>query len=464
MIGYMNKKIIIRVLALMVFGVIILSPNKLAAQYDMGVFNLRATPQSNLYNPALIPDYKIHFGFPALSSVYTGFGTNGAKYNQIFMKSPDDSLHFDFNGIYDNIKDENRISASARQQWLNFGMKWRKFYFSFSLSDVSSLNQYYPKSLINLAINGNADYIGKTVSLDPISLKALHYREYSFGAAYNYNERWNFGVKAKLLFGKAGINTEKMKLSLTTSEDYYYLDAETDFRVNSSLPMNKKDTLNPVTWSEYSFSSWNLGMGFDIGATFKLNDEFSFSASVLDLGYIQYDRWLTNYSSNSKVHFEGIGFNQFEGLTDSLMEQKLNDVKDSIYGLFELNEDADRFIIPLTAKIYLGANYKMSDVDNVGALLRVAVYKGKIIPALTLSYFRQINKNIGVTANYTMANRSYTNIGFGIVATYEPVQVYFSTDNIYGAIFPDDARYANFHFGINFMIPDTRVFRPMINL
>jgi len=464
MIGLLNKNIIQKVFALFIFGVIILSSNRSVAQYDMGVYNLKAVPQTNLYNPALIPDYNMHFGFPALSSVYTGFGTNGAKYNQFFKKMPDDSLHFDFDGVLSNIKDENRISASARQEWLNFGVKWRKFYFSFSLADVSSVNQYYPKSLVSLVVEGNVIFIGETVTLDPLSIKALHYREYAFGAAYDLNEKWNFGIKAKLLYGKSAINTEQMNFNLTTSEDYYYLDMETDFRINSSLPTGKKDTLNPVTFGEYSFSAWNMGVGFDVGATYRLDDKFSFSASVLDLGYIQFDRWIDNYYSDSKIHFEGIDFNQFKGLDDDQREKKIQEVKDSILDLFELEDDAKKFIVPLTAKVYLGANYNMSDVDNVGALLRMAIYKGKIIPAFSLSYFRQLNKNIGVTANYTITNRSYSNIGVGVVATFEPVQVYFSTDNLYGVIFPDDTRYTNFHFGINFIIPGTKVFRPMIDL
>ena len=464
MIGLLNKNIVHNLFALLILGTTLLSSTKAVAQYDMGVYNLKAVPQTTLFNPAFIPEYNMHFGFPALSSVYSGIGTNGAKYNQFFKKMPDDSLHFDFDGIYDNIKDENRISASARQEWLNFGMKWRKFYFSFSLADVSSVNQYYPKNLISLIKDGNAAFIGETVSLDPLSIKALHYREYAIGAAYDLNEKWNFGIKAKLLYGKSAINSERMNINLTTSEDYYYLDAETDFRINSSLPSGKKDTLNPVTFGEYSFSAWNVGMGFDLGATFKLDDQFSFSASVLDLGYIQFDRWIDNYYSTSNIHFEGIDFNQFEGLDDVQREKKIQDVKDSLFDLFVLEDDAKKFIVPLTAKVYLGANYKMSDVDNVGVLFRMAIYKGKFIPTFSMSYFRQLNKNIGVTANYTIANRSYSNIGLGVVATFEPIQVYFSTDNLYGVIFPDDTRYTNFHFGVNFIIPSSKVFRPMIDL
>jgi len=464
MINMIYKYNFIKVFSAILICFFILSSNSIFAQYDMGMYSLRKVPQTNLMNPAFMPDYKYHAGFPALSSVHSGFGTSGAKYNQFFTKTSDDSLHYDFDNVYENIKDKNIIRASANQQWLNFGMKWQQWYFSASIADVSSIDQYYSKNLIGLVAKGNGAYIGETVNLDPISLKAIHYREYALGAAYNLNEQWNFGVKAKLLFGKSAINTENMDFNVTTTKDYYYLDIETDFRVNTSLPMEKKDTLEDVGFGEYSFSGSNIGMGFDLGATFKLDDQWSFSASVLDLGYVQFDRWLYSYYSNSKIKYEGIGFNQLVGLEGEEKDQKIQDIKDSVVAMFEIEGEVKRFIVPLTAKVYLGANYQITDVDNVGALLRMDIYKGKIIPTFTASYYRKINENIGVTANYSIANRSYFNVGLGFVANYDPVQVYFVTDNLYGVMFPQNIKYTNFRFGINFMIPDNKVTRTMIDL
>lgn len=451
---------------ILLFAVVIsffFTVNKAQAQYDLGLNSMRLVPQANLLNPSFIPDYQYHFGFPALSSTFGGFGTSGAKYNQIFSPNGD-SISIDQESILANIKDGNNINSRSTNQWLSGGMKWKKFYFSAAISDIVEENAMYSKSLVSLAIDGNAEHIDETIDASPLSIKALQYREYALGAAYEYNDQWNFGVKAKFLFGKAGINSEKSDLSLKTTKDYYYLDVKTNVIVNTSLPANKKDT-SEVTFGEYAFYGSNFGMGVDLGASYKLDDQWSFSASVLDLGYISYDRWLKTYSSETEFTYKGIDINQFDGLSQEESDALIEDIKDSIVDLFDVQESVGKFKVPLTAKVYLGANYELSDIETVSALVRLEIFKGILRPSFTASYYRQLNENFGVTANYSIINRSYLNLGVGVVANFEPVQVYFVTDNLYGAIFPEQVRYANFHFGINFIFPShNSVSRPMINL
>ncbi len=444
-----------------VFGLFAVS-NKVNAQYDLGLNSMRLVPQSNLLNPSFIPDYKYHFGFPALSSTYGGYGTSGARYNQIF-KTVGDSIALDQDNILASIKDGNNINFRSTNQWLNAGMRWKDFYFSAAISDIADVNAMYPKSLVSLAIEGNAAHIDETIKAKPLALKALHYREYALGAAYKYNEQWNFGVKAKFLFGKSAINSEKSDLSLKTTKDYYYLDIKTDILINTSIAPNKKDSTD-VSWSEYAFYGSNFGMGIDLGASYKLDEQWTFSASVLDLGYISYDRWLKTYSSKSEFTYKGINFNQFDGLSQSEIDILTENIKDSISDLFQVKESVEKFKVPLTAKIYLGANYKLSETESVSALVRMEIFKGVIRPSFTASYYRQLNENFGVTANYSIINRSYFNLGIGVVANFDPIQVYFVTDNLYGIIFPEQVRYANFHFGINFIFPNHSISRPMINL
>jgi hypothetical protein len=436
--------------------------NKAMAQYDLGFNSMRLVPQSNLLNPSYIPNYKYHFGFPGLSSTYGGYGTSGARYNQIFTPVGD-SMSIDQESILSSIKKSNNINSRSTNQWLSGGMKWKKFYFSAAISDIADVNALYSKSLVSLAIEGNANHIDETIDASPLALKALQYREYALGAAYQFDDQWNFGIKAKLLFGKSGINSEKSDLSLTTTKDYYYLDVKTDILLNTSLPANKKDT-GDVSWSEYAFYGSNYGLGIDLGASYKLDDVWSFSASVLDLGFISYDRWLKSYSSETEFTYKGIDLNQFDGLSDSEREQLIQDTKDSILDLFQIKESVSKFKVPLTAKIYLGASYNLSDIETVSALVRMEIFKGVLRPSFTASYYRQLNENFGVTANYSIINRSYLNLGVGVVANFEPLQVYFVTDNLYGVIFPEKVRYTNFHFGINFIFPSHSVSRPMINL
>ena len=427
---------------------------KASAQYDNTVYNLVTVPQTNLTNPAVMPDYEYHFGFPFLSSSYTGFGTSGPRYEDVLIKRADDSLIFDIPGAISVMKEKNNFNAREVNQILNFGMRWQDWYFSASVSEIADVNLMYSKDIMQLAGMGNASKIGEAFDLAPTALKAQHYREYALGAAYDFDDQWNFGARVKFLFGKAAIDTKEMSGKLTTTEDYYYISAESNMTVNMSIPEFKKDTLEPVTMGEYLFTGWNFGMGFDFGATYKLDEQWTFSASVLDLGWITYNRWLKTYSSeNVNWTYKGIDAMQFEGMTDQQRDDRLEEIKDSLIDMVQLEESVQPFNVQLTAKIYLHANYKLSDVENVSAMLRTEIFHNVWRPSLTLAYYRRLHKNFGVTGSYTIANRSYANFGLGVVVDAAPLQIYIVTDNVVGLVVPDKVHYANLHFGINFIFP-----------
>jgi len=194
----------------------------------------------------------------------------------------------------------------------------------------------------------------------------MHYREFAIGAAWDLNDRLNIGIKTKLLFGKAAINTEQMNFELTTTEDYYNLDITSQFQVNTSIPYNFKDSTS-VSWDEYMFYKSNFGLGFDLGATYKIDDLWSVSASVIDLGYVSFDRYLKTFKSDTQFTFEGIDAIPFYGLNDDERKIKMEEIKDSLMNLFQIEESEEKFIVPLTAKIYLGADYQYNEKVRIGA-------------------------------------------------------------------------------------------------
>jgi hypothetical protein len=447
----MKRIITIAIILATVFG------GKLSAQFDHTLYNMTPVFQSNLLNPAFIPDVQYHFGVPALSSVYAGFGTSGVKYSQAFTRRADDSLNIDFNGIVSHVKAKNAIIQRDAVQWLNGGMRWKDYYFSFSVSDIVDWNVLYSGDMVKLAVNGNAQFIGKTVSFAPSYLKATHYREYAFGAAWDFDSQWNFGAKVKMLFGKSNIHTKSLDASLHTEENNYYLTTETNIMINTSMPASWREGDGVNINSAYLFYGGSFGMSVDLGATYKLNDELAFSASVLDLGYIKFDRNFKNFSNNNvKWTFEGIDALEFDGMTDDEIDQRLKEIGDSLKKKFEIEETWHSYNIMMTAKVYLAGTYKLSDIETLGAVFRSEIINKTWRPSLSLSYYRQIFDNLGVIGSYTIINRGYFNIGAGVYYNYKPVQVYLVTDNLVGVFIPDAVHYANIHFGVNIYFPKGR--------
>jgi len=427
----------------------LIAANNLYGQFDLTMYNFNPVIQTNQANPAFIPKYQYHVGIPGLSSVYAQMGTSGIKYNQLFTRRADDSLIINFNDISNHIKNNNNIGIRLSEQWLNGGMLWKKYYFNFAVSDIIDFNMMYSNDLVNLAVHGNGTSIGKSIDLAPTFLKATHYREYAFGAAYNFDSKWNFGAKVKMLFGKSNIHTKTLDAKLYTAENTYFLTTETNMLINTSVP---KQWFNGGNYSnsEYLFYGGSFGLSIDLGATYKLDDKYSFSASILDLGYIKFDRNYLNYSTTSNQWtFEGIDALAFRNMTNDQVNNKITSIGDSLINKFDIKESWHSYNILMTAKIYLGATYKLSDKENIGVLVRSEIVNKILRPSFTATYYRQMLNNLGVIGSYSIINRSYSNIGAGIYYNIEPVQIYLVSDNIAGIFVPDAVKYANFHFGVN---------------
>jgi hypothetical protein len=454
------KKQKIKIILALVLAFSWLAPQAGFAQFDNTLYHLRPAVQSQLSNPAFIPDFQYHFGVPALSSVYGQLGTSGVKFNQIFERRSDDSMTFNFDKITSKVKNKNNISARFGIQWLNGGYKWKDYYFTLSISDYMDWNMFYADDIVNLAVNGNAPYIGQTLQADPTYLKYTHYREYAFGAAWDFDSQWNFGARVKMLFGKSNITTDRLNASLHTAENTYYITTENDIMINTSMPSSWFDGSEGggVKFNgDYLFYGGSFGLGLDLGATYKLDDQFSFSASVLDFGYMKFDRNYINYSSdNVKWTFEGIDPLQFDGMTDDQINDRIENIGDSLLKKFNIQESWNSYNIMMTAKIYLAATYKLSNIEKVGAVLRSEIINNTWRPAFTATYYRQIMDDLGVIGSYTIANRSFANFGVGAYYNYAPVQVYLVTDNIAGIFVPDMVKYATIHFGVNIFMPQKK--------
>ena len=55
------------------------------------------------------------------------------------------------------------------------------------------------------------------------------------------------------------------------------------------------------------------------------------------------------------------------------------------------------------------------------------------------------------SAAYSIMNKSYTNLGFGMALNLGPFQTYVTSDNLSCLFAPTKTKNVNFHFGINFV-------------
>lgn len=459
----MKKSVLFRFsfVALVAFFMI----NRAIAQNDLTIYPMQSIPQSNYNNPALVPDCKLHIGIlpigiPVLSSLYFGVGNSGFAYNHAvkFHKADSSWSELDLGNVIDKMTKKNYLTNKIQMELFSFGMKIKRtHYISVGLYEKTSLRIGYPKDLISMAWYGNSQFIGKEASFDGLGLDFTHYRELALGYSNMIDDKWTIGGRAKLLFGEGTFWTERTKATLAIHEDYY------DFTANSGMDINVaasddlirfiEDTTGDLDFSvnNYLLNTKNMGAALDFGVSYRLNDRFSFGASVIDLGAIRWTGGARNYRSpDTTFVFEGLDLNSWLHKDDSTSnEEVFQQLLDSVVSIYQLDTTYEKFWQPLNPVIFVSAFYTPSAKDKISLLARLEIFKGSVHPAFTLGYYRKFGKALSIAINYSYNNRSWLNVGFGAALKVGPFQFFLTTDNVLSGIMPYAIRNVNFHFGAN---------------
>ncbi|MFH0866669.1 MAG: DUF5723 family protein [Bacteroidota bacterium] len=442
------------------------------SQMDNTIHLLPIIPQSSYTNPAFRPKAKFYIGFPALSSVYAGVAHNGFAYRDMIKinHANNDSLDITMDNVLNKLAKNNYLSFNVNEELLAFGFKAKKSYFSFSLTEKASFRFGYPRDLISLGCEGNGQFIGSTLDLSGTGINFSYYHEFALGYMHDVRirtETFTIGGRLKYLQGLMNVWTQRNDLTVDIAEDDFAHTANTGFLVNMCGPdslLMQIDSINGDSIKEefefdpqtFLLNSTNSGYGIDLGAFYKLNKDFSFGVSVLDLGYIKWKKGggndLRNYSSNVQdFMYDGLDVNQFFNQEDSVMSEKMDEIIDSLANIFKISSTKNSYSAPLTTKMYITAIYTITKHDKVGLLMRSEFFNNRMYSSFTLSYNKWFFNMLSAAVSYSVMNRSYLNLGFAMALNLGPWQTYVSTDNLYCLFDPEGTRTVNLHFGINFI-------------
>lgn len=418
------------------------------AQQNLTLYNMDMVPQRSYANPAFMSANKVYIGLPLISSEYFGISNSGFKYSDLIQHNGD-SLYVNYSNMLSKLAANNYLSMTTRPDILSFGFHVKKNYFSFNATEKIDASFRYPKNFMEFIWKGNGGLLGEEVKLN-FGVNVTHYREYAIGYAREVNEKLTVGAKFKYLYGMENISTERTNISLTTNPNDYSLTAKADILINTS-GIDSNSTSNIVP-KDYLFKRKNKGFGIDLGGVYKLNERFTFSASLIDLGFIKWKSGVVNYQShnpNASFTYQGMDMNQLLNNSDS-SNSATNVIVDTLQKIFQIDQVHNSYTTKLSTKIYAGANYNLTEKINTGVLFYGQFFDKSFHPALALSYNQRIGRILSFSLSYSMYNRSYNNVGFGLgISNGGPVQFYFVSDNLLGAIFPQNTKNLHMNWGVN---------------
>lgn len=432
------------------------------------LYFLKYSPQANALNPAITPESKIWIGIPALSSISLNYNNNSFGLSDLLINKGvgEKPVKIDINNLYDKMAQNTTINMNNEIELISLGFAVKKQYFTLDIKHKNSFSIGFDKSIIGFFKEGTVDYLGKSVEFGDTQFNALAYNEIAIGYSREIDKEYDFvvGGKLKVLMGIASIDMSDSKLTLDIAKDGMEARVISNQDVRIGGPIRTKEGVNPNDFKigdlEFNkdagigsfLGSDNLGFAIDLGAKYRVMDNFTVYASILDLGFIN---WSNGTNIIMKADYTWTGLNYTETIKDNDVDA-FEKLKDDLEEEFKLKKEDKSFTQTLSTKVYLGGEYKVKDWLTAGVLNRNQFYNGRIYSSLTFSGNLKKWDKLSASLSYSLVNNSYTNIGFGFTSQLGPIQLYMVTDNIFGANFTS-AQLVNMRFGLNIRIGSIKV-------
>ncbi|MGL4363580.1 MAG: DUF5723 family protein, partial [Bacteroidales bacterium] len=261
------------------------------------------------------------------------------------------------------------------------------------------------------------------------------------------------GISGKYLMGFADISTSRKnrEISIYTNPDIYQLEMTTNYQLNSSA---KGSLISQLPFSNDSLpihnTGKNNGFALDIGAEYIINDKISVAASVIDIGSITWRENINSYKSEGKYTYQGVDVASLVLQDSSIGFDAITDTLKKSFN-FERIENKS-YKTPLNTQFYLSTTYRPIPILRVGGLFYGTFLYGKLQPSIAISGNIDLKKwfSVGIVAAYR--NRHLMPPGINISLGGGPVQVFFATDNIVGAVMPLGTKDSNMRFGFNWLL------------
>ena len=433
------------------------SSDILLAQQKVIMYDFLTLPQSLLENPAAKFEANSHVGIPLVSKVHIKANTFGISAHDLFSV---DNQNF-------NIKLENFINSRNKSDYLTINQQLEIFslgfrsprgiYWSGGMYQELDLLFYYPESFVDLLWYGNADNLNRAYNLSDFRIKADLLNVYHIGLNKKINNKISLGFRGKIYMGIANISSLNNKGYFVTndsnisSSDYVHYNHNfigLNGKINTSGfdafiddSQSPDDALSSI--KKKLIMSPNLGVGIDFGVVYDISKASYLTASILDLGFINYRSEINNYKLNGNFSTDGVTYT-FPNATDS-GGFDWDSIKENFENDVLIEEDKKTYvsfrspILNLSYRYNFGYEnsiecdcYSTSNdyVNGIGIQFQTIFRPYKPQSIITAFYNRAISKNINTKFTYSIDKYSLTNFGFGLSVGASHFNSYVMLNNL----------------------------------
>ena len=247
-------------------------------------------------------------------------------------------------------KGNNRISGNVDITILSAGFKAFGGYNTIELGARTSFGMSLPYELFEFAKNtGNKSYDIADVTANATALAQL-----AFGHSHQIGDKLRIGAKVKFLFGgaRADLKMENLKADLTADDKwtvtgkatanvsmkgFTYLESEEEYNDPQRGTYRKVDDVDIDGAGLGGF-----GMAFDLGGIYKINRDWTVSAAVVDLGFINWSNNMQATNRSQSFIFNGFHDTAVKSDHTNSLDNQADKYGDQIADFANLSDEGDQ--------------------------------------------------------------------------------------------------------------------------
>lgn len=435
-----------------------------SAQTVSPVDFMRNNPRNMDANPAFFTSEQIYFDL-ALGGINFHLQNIGFKYDNFFrFNEAGKPVAIELTRGVESLRDINYLNTYLNIDVFRGGLRTKHGFFTYChrIREMESL--MYNKDLVSLVTQGNSTFMGEDHPAHlNFGLSARVYQEFNFGYQMCLTEKLNIGARVKLLMGLADAKFNENNSKLITDPETYAITATGSFDLRATLPYQLNMDDGSIVDGRFDVANLfkNYGAGLDLGAEYKINDQFGVAASINDLGYIKWNNYSARLSSSMNDEgpmchdgafvFDGLTSEQINGFMDG--SYTLGQFLDTLSSNFNVGLEAvDHYTTGLNTTVRVMGYYDLNSQNRFSVQFMGYDSGLGFRPALTLAYTGSFVDLYDVVATYTMMPGSFANLGLGLSGNFDGIVIYAASNNVFGFVNPANISNVNLQFGISFAL------------
>ena len=443
----MSKQLSFTVRALAAFCMMAVCTLTANAQFLRTSYFMEGTHYRQQLNPALSPT-RGYINIPVIGAFNATVGSTSIGYQDIMdiVDNSEDGDYFTSNDFMKRLNDENRLNLNISTDILSAGWYRGKNFWSFNVGLRVDMGASIPKSMFSFMreMNGfdlesfNWSDFNRNIGQESLDINA--YTEVGVGYARAINDRLTVGGRVKVLLGIGNLKLDVKNIGVNANLQGIPAEGIDAIIDNPSLAEQVRGTANINVEAtlessfkglelveneegyidEFDFDAGNMGIAgyggaIDLGASYRVWDNLTVSAAILDLGFISWSKGSTNVA---KANSDGLSF---DSNTPGDMERFADIVSNGEVLNYEMlnmevNEnEAESRKTWLHSTLVLGAEYALfNDKLAVGVLSTTRFVKPKALSELTFSANYRPRSWFNVALSYSAIQSAGKSFGLGV--------------------------------------------------